>query len=1294
MKKLIFMLVMLIHVGSIAQINPNEFPKIGYTDLHWLRCIPIYHYYPPYNGYNLIDTSHFVSNSYYYPLLSEMGLNYVVTLGHTGIPLNPNINNSIKIIDYDFLSYHKNQVGYIFHDVNYDISSIAYSTGNDAEFYAYQVGGQTFSEISSQIDNFGFGKEAGQSSTYSIWVKNRDTTIGEINQYDQLNNLYTFYAGVDEHSEGFLLRAKFPPLHQNSNHGGKEYYLSIRSRINPDPGGSPNDTVAVVSFGISTDNIETILRTTSPKIELMPDSMETEQITQPRIIRANEFDSNGNYSNIIIPFEKTNGSKKLTIDILWKDKRDLYIDKIAIYNHYYDSLFIKPYAIQTSIRNRIKSVLTDKFQAKSNNPLWAHAYHDEAMPLTYRCYKEMNELAQLPNVLGEGKYVTGVTNVSCYTYDQMRFAYNIWRPPYIMYEDYPILEITDSVSTNPSSGKHSLQVALQRLVGFDWGIYDATMGIHRNGLKYSIEFAQNYSGALNDDIPFYHTMQVCAQKNISDSVVNTVYNREPKPNEIQVQGWLAMCYGAKGLMYYAIYTNTPGPPLNTGGAIYGVFSSLGEENQNCQNPSLAQVPNERFYAVKELNQEIDKISPTLLQLTWIYGDSSHDTIPLTGRYITSVTSSFVNELNEQTVFDQTSEKFVELGFFKKTISIEDNYLDYFMVVNRRCLSNEGRHITIKLDKSSTGLKNWKVTDVATNTSYVVLDTGTVSIDLGPGRGKLFRLEPVMIAGGTLAYNETIPQNTSFQVKGNVIVPSGKTLTINSGSNLTFIDSSKLTVSGTLIINGTSNNKAKLDFTSGVTWRGLFLNPGSSATIDYAEIEDAYWGINANACSLLIQNSEIKNCYFGIYLYYTSYDYYGTEIRNCNIHNTIYGIELNHSAPLITNCIISGSENGISCISSSNVHLGNDEEGGLNIIGDGDLGVYSYASDPYLGIYDEKTEIGGYNSIVGAGYNVEAEMDSYVYAHLNWWGSSTPDPSEFKEDGGVIDYDYYLDYSPFGESQTPEEGGEEILVKGKTGQITLESLTTKAKYEKAVIHYLKNRKAEARVYCNSILDEEVENRLKYPALRLLVRCMDEDSVRTNVIGKINNTLLTTAQTDYNAYLEMTLADIVRSNYLTSLDGIMTKYRNTTYKPLILFRKFSYLYFEEENRDSARVIANIMEDLYPDHELTKSAKMMFGVTTLKKETEETSIIPKEYKLYQNYPNPFNPVTTIKYQLPANSKVTLTIYDILGKEVTKLVDKEQEAGKYQITFDAKRYASGVYICRIIAGDFVKTIKMSLVK
>ena len=65
-----------------------------------------------------------------------------------------------------------------------------------------------------------------------------------------------------------------------------------------------------------------------------------------------------------------------------------------------------------------------------------------------------------------------------------------------------------------------------------------------------------------------------------------------------------------------------------------------------------------------------------------------------------------------------------------------------------------------------------------------------------------------------------------------------------------------------------------------------------------------------------------------------------------------------------------------------------------------------------------------------------------------------------------------------------------------------------------------------------------------------------------------------------------------------------------------------------------------------------------------------------------------------MPVNSKVTLTVYDILGNEVTKLVNEEQEAGNYDVKFSGSRLSSGVYLCRIIAGDFVKTIKMSLVK
>ena len=74
-----------------------------------------------------------------------------------------------------------------------------------------------------------------------------------------------------------------------------------------------------------------------------------------------------------------------------------------------------------------------------------------------------------------------------------------------------------------------------------------------------------------------------------------------------------------------------------------------------------------------------------------------------------------------------------------------------------------------------------------------------------------------------------------------------------------------------------------------------------------------------------------------------------------------------------------------------------------------------------------------------------------------------------------------------------------------------------------------------------------------------------------------------------------------------------------------------------------------------------------------------IPSAFELNQNYPNPFNPSTVISYQLPINSNVRLKVYDILGRDVTILVNKEQEAGTHEIRFDASRLSSGVYFYRI---------------
>ena len=89
-----------------------------------------------------------------------------------------------------------------------------------------------------------------------------------------------------------------------------------------------------------------------------------------------------------------------------------------------------------------------------------------------------------------------------------------------------------------------------------------------------------------------------------------------------------------------------------------------------------------------------------------------------------------------------------------------------------------------------------------------------------------------------------------------------------------------------------------------------------------------------------------------------------------------------------------------------------------------------------------------------------------------------------------------------------------------------------------------------------------------------------------------------------------------------------------------------------------------------------------------------IPTEFALYQNYPNPFNPITTIKYGLPKGSKVTLKVFDILGREVATLVNEHQAAGYQQVSWDATGHSSGIYFYQIQAGDFQKIRKMILLK
>ena len=92
--------------------------------------------------------------------------------------------------------------------------------------------------------------------------------------------------------------------------------------------------------------------------------------------------------------------------------------------------------------------------------------------------------------------------------------------------------------------------------------------------------------------------------------------------------------------------------------------------------------------------------------------------------------------------------------------------------------------------------------------------------------------------------------------------------------------------------------------------------------------------------------------------------------------------------------------------------------------------------------------------------------------------------------------------------------------------------------------------------------------------------------------------------------------------------------------------------------------------------------------------SSKIPEGFSLYQNYPNPFNPITNIRFEISRTSIVKLIVYDILGREVSTLVNEKLNAGSYEVSWNSAGYPSGVYFYRLITDDFFDVKKMLLIK
>ena len=173
----------------------------------------------------------------------------------------------------------------------------------------------------------------------------------------------------------------------------------------------------------------------------------------------------------------------------------------------------------------------------------------------------------------------------------------------------------------------------------------------------------------------------------------------------------------------------------------------------------------------------------------------------------------------------------------------------------------------------------------------------------------------------------------------------------------------------------------------------------------------------------------------------------------------------------------------------------------------------------------------------------------------------------------------------------------------------------------------------------------------------------------------------------------------SDAAATFTDIASANRNSEYERMALLALF-YMYFTSPQHagQAAAVLQQLMLRYSSDDEV-KQAAWVYSIagSTIglgRATPERQEVVPTNHVLMQNYPNPFNPTTTIQYSIPKDARVSLVVYDVLGRQVAVLESEVKPAGSYTVSFDASRLASGVYMYRLQADYFTMIRKMLVVK
>lgn len=485
---------------------------------------------------------------------------------------------------------------------------------------------------------------------------------------------------------------------------------------------------------------------------------------------------------------------------------------------------------------------------------------------------------------------------------------------------------------------------------------------------------------------------------------------------------------------------------------------------------------------------------------------------------------------------------------------------------------------------------------------------------------------------------------------------------------------------------------------------------TNPTISSCIIQNNGTGINSSSSRPYITGCTIENN--------SNYGIKATNISSGGEHlfwnyNTIsgngYAVVLNNASPYLHNNVISNNGHGV-VINSSYTNFADPSNNwrGYNAITCGATPLFR--AENYSVVYAGYGFDGGYNSIFGSELpDMEARNHSQIYACNNYWGS--PYPAIYADGTSTI-----LAWYPLSEDPNPgscEDYLASSFVENLSSDLSLEDSDVADNYWEAVSNGREGNFQKAKKILKQIIEGKFNHKYSPLALLSFYEFAINESIIKNQSGytdSLNYDLNDILMEVYNRVKEDSLRPFairllareaaLANNYdkmISYNTELINDYPNTVNELPALYDLVTYYIEIEQDTIKSKEYFTRMVEEYLDEDLTKFASIDLGVylKNIKKELiTTTEQIPKEYYLSNAYPNPFNPTTRIKYSIKEDGLVILKVYDILGREITTLVNEVELAGNYTVNFDASDLSSGVYFYSITSGNFKAVKKMLLIR